>query len=240
MGNSEHLGGKYHGIAYSYEKDNEKRLFAYFLLFTGIVLFALTLLGTFDGFSKSTALFLKTHLGTTNRWSKTYGPDWFVSLMQKISSLGGKIQIIVGTILISIFYKLKGRTKLLWKFLFIILGASFVLLILKFSFTDNVPYEPVDLLIGNVAPFPSGHAMFSLVFYQTLAVIIARRQRRRNVRTFVLVSSVIIVFMVASARVLIGVHTVTEVLAGIAVGLIWLCLCWLGERFLRLNYKLNI
>jgi|GEM_PF-834220 len=240
MDNTEHLGGKYHGIAFSYEKDTEKRLFAFFLLFTGILVFALSLLGAFDGLSQSTSSFLKANLGITNRWTHTYGPDWFVSLMEKTSSLGGKIQLILGTILVSIFYKLKGRTKLLWKFLFVMIGANFVLLIFKLSFADNVPYEPVDLLIGNVAPYPSGHAMLSLVFYQTLAVIISRQQRRRKVRSFVLVSSVIIIFMVSTARVLVGAHTVNEVFAGIAVGLIWSCLCWLGERFLRINYKWGI
>ena len=51
---------------------------------------------------------------------------------------------------------------------------------------------------------------------------------------------IIIVFMVSTSRILVGAHTVTEVLAGIAVGLIWLSLCWLGERFLRLYYKLDI
>ena len=160
--------------------------------------------------------------------------------MQKTSSLGGKIQLILGTILISIFYKLKGRTKLLWKFLFVFLGANFILLILKLSFAEDIPYEPIDLFIGNVAPFPSGHAMISLVFYLTIAVLVSRKQRRKNVRIFFMVSSLVIIFMVSAARVLVGAHTVTEVIAGLSVGLIWLCLCWFAERFLKINYRWDI
>ena len=240
MDKTEHLGGKYYGKSFSYEDDKIRKLFAYFLLFSGVLIFTSSLLGAFDGLSHWTSLFLKKNLGITNRWTHTYGPDWFVSLMQKTSSLGGKIQLILGTILISIFYKLKGRTKLLWKFLFVFLGANFILLILKLSFAEDIPYEPIDLFIGNVAPFPSGHAMISLVFYLTIAVLVSRKQRRKNVRIFFMVSSLVIIFMVSAARVLVGAHTVTEVIAGLSVGLIWLCLCWFAERFLKINYRWDI
>jgi len=90
MENNEHLGGKYHRMAYSFEKDTQKKLFAYFLLITGILVFALTLLGVTAGISEWTDAFLKRNLGITNKWSATYGPEWFVSLMKEFSSLGGK------------------------------------------------------------------------------------------------------------------------------------------------------
>ena len=237
MENNEHLGGKYHRMAYSFEKDTQKKIFAYFLLITGILVFALTLLGVTAGISEWTDAFLKRNLGITNKWSATYGPEWFVSLMKEFSSLGGKVLLFVSMVLISIYYKLKGKEKLLWKFLFVFLGGNFILLILKLIFIHDVPYEPIDLIIKDITHYPSGHAMISLIFYVTLAVIISRRQRRQRVRNFIMISAFVIVFIVCLARLLAHAHTVTEVLAGLSAGLIWLCLCWLGERFLRIHYK---
>ena len=239
MENNEHLGGKYRGIVYSFEKDTQKKLFAYFLLITGTLVFLSTLLGVTTGISEWTDAFLKNNLGFTNKWSNTYGPEWFVNLMKEFSSLGGRVLLAVSTVLISIFYKLKGKEKLLWKFLFIFVGGNFILLVLKLIFIEDIPYEPIDLIIQNITHYPSGHAMISLIFYVTLAVIISRRQRRQKVRTFVMISALVIVFIVCVSRLLTHAHTVTEVLAGLSAGLIWLCLCWLGERFLRIHYKWN-
>lgn len=234
---NEHLRGKYHGMAYSFEKDTQKRLFAYFLLFTGLLIFILSLLGTFDDFSKWTNNFLVDNLGYTNRWSKSFGPKWFLYTMTEISALGGKVMLFISSVLVVIYYKLNRKQILLWKFLFVFVGGNFVLLALKLIFTKNIPYEPFDFLISDVTPFPSGHAMMSLIFYLTIAVLLTRRQRKRKVRNFTLISASVIVFIICISRVLRGSHTVTEVLGGFSTGLIWLCLCWLAERYLRIHYK---
>jgi hypothetical protein len=107
MENNEHLGEKYRGIVYSFEKDTQKKLFAYFLLITGTLVFVSTLFGVTTGISEWTDAFLKNNLGFTNKWSNTYGPEWFVNLMKEFSSLGGRVLLAVSTVLISIFYKLK-------------------------------------------------------------------------------------------------------------------------------------
>ena len=238
MDNSKHFREQYHGMVYSFEKDTQKKLFAYFLLLIGLIIFLITLFGGTDGISEWATKFLKEHLGRAI-WTTGYGPEWLANLTSETSMLGGKVIIFIGSTLVVIYYKLKGKEKLLWKFLFVLLGGNFILLILKLIFSKDVPYEPIDLLIRNVAPYPSGHAMISLTFYLTLAVLLSRKQRRKKIRNFIFISAMVIVFIICISRILVGAHTIKEVLAGFSIGLVWLCLCWLGERFLRIHYKWN-
>jgi len=237
---SSDINGRYREIIYSYGRERKKKLTAYVLLMTGLVLFILTLSGFTDGISKWTESFLFNNLGYTNKWSKTFGPAGFVHTMNDISALAGKFLIFIIIILVTVYYKIRAEHKLLWKFLITALGGLFLLQVLKLIFADNIPYEPLDFLIDNISTYPSGHAMMSMIIYLTLAVILTRRQRRYNVRVFTLISALIIIFLIGLSRIFGAAHNVTEVLAGWSAGLVWLCICWLIERFIKTSYKLEI
>jgi undecaprenyl-diphosphatase len=152
-----------------------------------------------------------------------------------IAALGGKVVLLLGVSLVAIYYKIRKEYKLLWKFLIVISIAVIIMIIIKLMFADEAPYEPIDLLISNVADYPSGHAMLAIVFYLTLAVLLTRRQRRKIVRIYTLISAIVIISAIGISRVVGAAHTVTEVLAGWSLGLIWLCLCWLTERYLGMK-----
>jgi len=227
----------YHNMVFSYEKEKQKNIFAYFLLVTAIFIFVITLTGVTNGISDWTSEYLTEHLGYTNKWSKTYGPPWFVHVMNDLSALGGKVILFIASLLVIGYYRIRKRYRMIWKFLFVIVGGSFILLGIKLIHAVEVPYEPTEILISNVASFPSGHAMMGMIFYFTIGVFITRRQRRSKLRSFTLISASIIIFLISVSRVLGAAHTVTEVLAGLSAGLIWLCICWIAERYLKLNYK---
>ncbi len=222
-------------LAYDYEKERLKKVAAYSLFIAGLFVFIFTLLGLTDGISNWTNDFLLAKLGYTNKWSGRYGPSWFLHLVDDIAALGGKIILLLAFSLILVYYRIRKEHKLLWKFFIVISGAVIIMIIIKLMFADEIPYEPIDLLISNVADYPSGHAMLATVFYFTLAVLLTRKQRRKIVRRFTLISTAIIVFTIGISRIVGAAHTVTEVLAGWSLGLMWLCLCWLTERYLEMK-----
>jgi undecaprenyl-diphosphatase len=227
------------GIVYSYEKERQKKLTAYALLLTGLFVFILTLTGFTDSISSWTNSILLDKLGYTNKWSERFGPTWFLHFVDDIAALGGKVVIVLGVSLGLFYYKIRKEHMLLWKFLIVVSGAVIIMIIIKLTFADEVPYEPIDLLISNVADYPSGHAMMAIVFYFALAVLLTRRQRREIVRRYTLISAAIIIFAIGISRIVGAAHTVTEVLAGWSLGLMWLCLCWLTERYLEMKLDLN-
>jgi len=226
--------------AYSYEKERIKHYFAYLLLFIGVLLFTLSAMGVFNGLSEAIQNKLVDALGYTNKWSKTFGPSWFVHTMNDLSALGGKVIMFLSSVAIIGYYEIRKEHKLLWKFVIVVLGGGLVLTGLKLYFAENIPYEPVDLLISNVANYPSGHAMMATIFYLTVAVLLTRKQRRIVVRKYTLIIATIIIILIGLARFFGAQHNLSEIIAGWSAGLVWLCLCWLAERYIikKLSWKI--
>ena len=78
--------------------------------------------------------------------------------------------------------------------------------------------------------FPSAHAMNSLVTYGFLAAwLIALRP---SVRTPAIVTTVVLVVAIGFARIYLGVHYLSDVLAGYSAGMVWLIVCTGGLRFI--------
>ena len=224
---------------YSYENERKKRTAAYFLLISGLFIFFLTLIGATDGISVWTQDFLLSKLGYTNKWSGRFGPSWFVHILDDFSAFGSKVVLLIATVFVAGYYKLKNKLKRLWKFLIVVIGGGILMLIIKLMFAEETPYDPSDLLISSIANFPSGHAMISIIFYLTLAVLVSRKQRKINLRIYTLISASVLIFIIGLSRVLGASHSVTEVLAGWSAGIVWLCLCWFTERYMgkKLSYQ---
>jgi undecaprenyl-diphosphatase len=109
-------------------------------------------------------------------------------------------------------------------------GASVVLalagaIVLYNVIKDTVarPRPPVALHLVSVRglSFPSGHATASAAVYGMLAILIARRSSRVGVVPWVV--AVAIAVSVGASRIYLGVHWLTDVLAGWTLGLAWTC-----------------
>ncbi|NMG08394.1 phosphatase PAP2 family protein [Brasilonema sp. UFV-L1] len=71
--------------------------------------------------------------------------------------------------------------------------------------------------------FPSGHAMVSMVIYGFLGYILAKEFPKWRGRIFAL--TVVLIVAIGFSRLYLGVHWPTDVVAGYAVGLVWLLAC---------------
>jgi len=231
---------QYRGMVYSYEKDVQKLRFSYFLLSSASVVFLLTMLGITNGVSEWIDYFLLENLGYTNRWSKTYGSSLLVHTLSDLAALGGKVVLFIATTFIIIYYTIRKEYKLLWKFLTVIIGGLFLLMVVKMMFAEDIPYEPIDLLLSSISKYPSGHAFMAMLFYLTIAVFLTRKQRRSEVRIYTFVFTSIIIFLIGISRILGAQHNLTEVLAGWSLAIVWLTCCWLIERFIKVHYKWDI
>jgi undecaprenyl-diphosphatase len=72
--------------------------------------------------------------------------------------------------------------------------------------------------------FPSGHTATAAATYAALALLLGRG-RRWPVKAWLGTGAAAVVLAVASSRVLLGVHWLTDVLAGAALGLAWFAVC---------------
>jgi undecaprenyl-diphosphatase len=115
-------------------------------------------------------------------------------------------------------------------------GAELLNLILKLSFHRTRP--EVAFVHLETYSFPSGHAMISTAAYGALAYLAWSRQRTRIRRLILLGGTVAFVALICFSRLYLGVHYLSDVLAGVAGGAFWLALSIAittayGESFAR-------
>jgi Predicted membrane protein len=82
--------------------------------------------------------------------------------------------------------------------------------------------------------FPSGHALITMSLYGFLAYLIFRNLRRPDSALWSLLF-VFLAFGVGISRVYLGVHFVSDVLAGWTIAIAWLGTCIAGREVLRRN-----
>ena len=82
--------------------------------------------------------------------------------------------------------------------------------------------------------FPSGHAMGSLVAYGMLAyVLFELGPRSLRFRLMAVAASAALIAIIGISRLYLGVHYLSDVVGGYAVGLVWLSLCIWGVEVAR-------
>ncbi|MEK4821324.1 MULTISPECIES: phosphatase PAP2 family protein [Priestia] len=69
--------------------------------------------------------------------------------------------------------------------------------------------------------FPSGHAMNSMAFYSGVLLLIWMYTRSRAIKTAAACVIAIIILLIGFSRLYLGVHFLTDILAGYCVGLAW-------------------
>ncbi len=99
-------------------------------------------------------------------------------------------------------------------------GATVLSLALKYGF-----HRPRPVPFFGVAPhsysFPSGHSLFSLCFYGTLAGLINARVRSLWLRIVLWTLATLLVFAIGLSRIYLGVHYPSDVIAGYLAAAMW-------------------
>ena len=83
------------------------------------------------------------------------------------------------------------------------------------------------------ASFPSGHATGSAAAYLTMGALLARFQRQRRLKIYLMSVAVLLTLMIGVSRLYLGVHWPTDVLAGWTLGSCWALMCWTIARQLQ-------
>ncbi|MDQ6873116.1 MAG: bifunctional DedA family/phosphatase PAP2 family protein [Gemmatimonadota bacterium] len=108
-------------------------------------------------------------------------------------------------------------------------GAGLLTIVLKNLIQRPRPAAAAEFLYGTTFSFPSGHALGSLVGYGMLAYVIgATWVEGRRARLQVMIATAVLVIGIGLSRLYLGVHYFSDVVAGYAVGVLWLSVCISG------------
>lgn len=145
---------------------------------------------------------------------------WLVSLLKGISTVFDPITFRVVTTVLAVLLFWRHRPRLAIWTLITIWGAALFGVLLKVAVGRARP-DLVDAVA--TAPgrsFPSGHALTSMVGSAVLLLLVMPLLRRRW-RPVAIAVAILIPLVVAFARVGLGVHYLSDVVAGMLLGLGW-------------------
>ncbi|MEI6296038.1 MAG: phosphatase PAP2 family protein [bacterium] len=94
---------------------------------------------------------------------------------------------------------------------------------------------------GFTYSFPSGHAIASIFFYGFIAVAM-NRLTKIDIKLKYLTNFIcfILVFLISFSRLYLGVHYLSDVVAGLAIGWFWLNTILYFTRDIQIERKINI
>jgi membrane-associated phospholipid phosphatase len=168
------------------------------------------------------------------RWGDEHATALSTRGLTAITHLGAtELVIALGVVLLVVETK---RTRNWWigPFLVLVIGGAHLLTVTIKDLVDRVRPE-LDPIAATLGPsFPSGHSSTAAAFYAAASLLLGRRRVRRS-RALLTGAAVGIAVAVAGSRVLLDVHWLTDVVAGLALGWAWFALCGIafGGRVLR-------
>ena len=113
------------------------------------------------------------------------------------------------------------------------LGGVSLMAILKNLFGRPRPDNPLLKTVSGLS-FPSGHALVSVAFYGLLIYLVWHNITHKFWRWVVIVLLLMLILTIGVSRIYLRVHYASDVLAGFAMGLIWLVLSiWVVRRIER-------
>ena len=100
-------------------------------------------------------------------------------------------------------------------------SSLFVMFALKIFFNRQRPDIP---LLGKVPglSFPSGHAFMSFTFFGLLIYLINKQVKNHWIKYPLILICLAMIVLIGLSRVYLRVHYVSDVMAGVALGLMWL------------------
>jgi len=183
-------------------------------------------------------------IGTGNgfaRWDQSvadWGPEHAdaaaASFMKAVTRLGGTwVLLSLMTVVGLIDWRRRRDATSLWFLLTVGVGVVIINNALKLWIDRARP--PVDHLVSAAgSSFPSGHSSAAAACWMAIALVVGRWFSPRA-RPWILALAAAIAVLVAASRTLLGVHWVTDVIAGLTVGWTWFFVVAIifGGRFQR-------
>lgn len=154
-------------------------------------------------------------------------------LMKFVTLLGSTVFLVLATLLGAFgFYYLKHKRGFVL-LLITMIGGGILLVSLKLSFRRARPEAFFDYALPASYSFPSGHSLASFCFYAILAALATARIENRRLKIVVWTIAAALILLIGLSRIYLGVHYPSDVLAGYAVGLIWVITVAVGDFFLK-------
>jgi undecaprenyl-diphosphatase len=159
--------------------------------------------------------------GSIHDWAVSERTSGATAFFTGMTIIGGPLGLAVLLTIVGIILAIRRRWSWLIYLAVTFAGGWLLDLELKRYFARARPIAAEMLRRANGYSFPSGHALGSAVAFGALAYLAFRAIRSWPVKTAVIAFLYTLVASVALSRVYLGVHWISDVLAGVTVGTVW-------------------
>jgi undecaprenyl-diphosphatase len=178
------------------------------------------------------------HLNRIDRSVAAWGFDHSTSFsthgLKLVTQLGATSTVIVLCIVVGVSETVRTRSAWIAPFLVVLMGGEGILTVTIKQLANRTrpALEPVAATLG--PSFPSGHSSTAAAFFAGAALLLGRRRSHRA-RAALTGAAVGIGVAVAMSRVLLDVHWLSDVIAGLLLGWAWFAVCSIafGGRLLQ-------
>jgi len=171
---------------------------------------------------------------SVGQWGADHATHWSTQMLQLVTDLASTRFAIAVIVVVGIVEMLRVRNRWIIPFLVTVLVGEVVLVNTVKHLLNRVrpTFNPIAETLG--PSFPSGHSATAAALYAGVALVLAR-QRSPQMRAFLAAGAAAIAAGVACSRVMLGVHWLSDVVAGLAFGWAWFAVCAIafGGRFLH-------
>jgi undecaprenyl-diphosphatase len=169
-----------------------------------------------------------TGLARLDRSASLFGEHHATALSTRVlndyTQLGGALWIVPLAVIVAIVETIRQRSVAIIGFLTLVVGGQFLVANIIKAIVDRARPDFDHLTGFSGSSFPSGHAVASAACLAAFALVIGRR-RSLKVRAILAGLAVGLATGIACCRVMLGVHWLTDVLGGLALGWAWFALC---------------
>ncbi|MBT8198975.1 MAG: phosphatase PAP2 family protein, partial [Acidimicrobiia bacterium] len=157
-------------------------------------------------------------------WGSANATSLSTSLLKVFTELGGTAVVVTATLLTAAYvWRRHFNPQILWFLASVTIGQALINLGLK----ELINRERPD--IDQLAPwagssFPSGHSAAAAATWAAIAFVLGL-DRSTTTRALLAGAGGLIASSVAATRALLGVHWLTDVLAGVSLGWAWFAVC---------------
>jgi undecaprenyl-diphosphatase len=157
------------------------------------------------------------------RWGATHATPGSTRVLRGLSDVGGTPGVAAVAVIVGAIEYRRLPNRAIPALLVVTIAGQFAIVNLIKVMVDRARPD-IDQLTGfSSSSFPSGHSASAAATFAVIALLLGRRRSRRT-RAAIAGGAVAIAVMVAGTRVLLGVHWLTDVLAGLAIGWAWFAL----------------
>jgi len=167
-------------------------------------------------------------------WADRHASAFSTDGLNAITHLGEPKVVIALAAALAVVQTVRTRSTWVVPFLLVVVAGNGVLTTAVKNLVERVrpDLNPIAETLG--PSFPSGHSSWSAAFFSAAALLLSRG-RGRATRAGIAGCAAALAVTVAGSRVLLDVHWLSDVIAGLALGSAWFSVCAIafGGRVLR-------